>query len=146
MRMRNFAFAVLILLLVLPCSGQLMGGKARPAAESGKTNYTITLTPPSGPLSLESPLLIEMYYTNTTNSDIYMTADICRTCTGERILLTKDGKEVETTAFQRRSTGRGLPSDSKLFPPSHLNSLTLRYRPGVFWKVNLDIRKLYNIT
>ena len=146
MKIRNFAFAMLMLLLGMSCSGQTTPGKARSAIESGEPNYTITITPPSGPLSLQSPLLIEMYYTNTTSSDIYMTADICSTCTGERILLTKDGKEVETTAFQRRSTGRGSPSDSKLFPPSHGNSLTLRYRPGVFWKVSLDLRKLYNIT
>ena len=146
MRMRNFAFAVLILLLVLPCSGQPMGGKAKPATESGKANYTITLTPHSGPLSLESPLLIEMYYTNTTTSDIYMTVDICSTCTGERILLTKDGKEVETTPWQRVTTGRGEPSDRKLFPSRDANTHTYRYRPGIFWKVNLDLRKFYNIT
>lgn len=146
MRMRNFAFAMLMLLLVLPCTGQPTSGKARSAIESGNPNYTITITPPSGPLSLTSSLLIEMYYTNTTSSDIYMTADICSTCTGERILLTKDGKEVETTPFQRMSTGRGQPSDRKLFPPSHGNTRSYRYRPGVFWKFNLDLRKLYNIT
>lgn len=58
----------------------------------------------------------------------------------------KDGKEVETTPFQRMSTGRGQPSDSKLFPRSHGDTRIFRYRPGVFWKVNLDLRKLYNIT
>jgi hypothetical protein len=144
--MRNFTFAALILFLVLPCSGQPSPGKAKIAIESGKPNYTITITPPSGPLSLQSPLLIEIYYTNTTSSDIYMTADICSTCTAERILLTKDGKEVETTAFQRLSTGRGQPSDSKLFSRRDGNTRILRYRPGIFWKFNLDLRKLYNIT
>jgi hypothetical protein len=147
MRMRNFAIAVLTLLFpVLPCSGQPIGGKAKPAIESGKPNYTITLTPPSGPLSLTSPLLIEMYYTNTTNSDIYMTANMCSTCTGQQILLTKGGKEVETTPWQRMTTGRGQPSDAKLFPRSHGNTRVFRYPPGVFWKVNLDLRKFYNIT
>lgn len=146
MRMRNFAFAALTLFVVLPCSGQPMGGKAKPAIESGKPNYTITITPPSGPLSLSSPLLIEMYYTNTTSSDIYMTADICNTCTGQQILLTKDGKEVETTPWQRVTTGRGSPSDEQMFPSRHANTRILRYRPGVFWKVNLDLRKFYNIT
>ncbi len=145
MRMRNFVFAALIL-LVLPCLGQPMGGKARPAIESGKPNYTITITPPSAPLSLTSPLLIEMYFTNTTSSDVYMAADICSTCTGEQILLTKAGKEVETTPFQRMTTGRGSPSDEHLFPSRHANTRILRYRPGVFWKFNLDLRKLYNIT
>ena len=145
--MRNFAFAVLMLLSVLPCFGQPIGGKARSAIESGKPNYTITMTPPSGPLSLASPLLIETFYTNTTSSDIYMTADICRTCTAEQILLTKDGKEVEATPFQRMSTGRGQPSDWKLLPPDHTaNTRTNRYPPGVFWKVDLDLRKLYKIT
>jgi hypothetical protein len=146
MKMRNFAFAALILFVVPPCSGQPIGGKAKSAIESGKPNYTITITPPSGPLSLKSPLLVEIYYTNTTSSDIYMAADLCSTCTGERILLTKDGKEVETTPFQRMSTGRGSPSDEHLFPSRDANTRTLRYRPGVFWKFNLDLRKLYNIT
>jgi hypothetical protein len=144
--MRNIVFAVLMLLVGMSCSGQPIGGEAKSAIESGKPNYTITMTPPNGPLSLQSPLLIETYYTNTTSSDIYMTAVICSTCTADRILLTKDGKEVETTPFQRMSTGRGLPSDSKLFPSRDGNSRTLRYRPGIFWKVNLDLRKLYNIT
>lgn len=144
--MRNFAFAASILFAVLPCSGQPIGGKAKSAIESGKPNYTITITPPSGPLSLKSPLLVEIYYTNTTSSDIYMTALVCRTCTGERILLTKDGKEVETTPFQRMSTGRGTPSDKQLFPSRDANTSTLRYRPGAFWKFNLDLRKLYDIT
>ncbi|MFZ1133161.1 MAG: hypothetical protein WAN38_20460, partial [Terriglobales bacterium] len=113
MRMQNFVFAVLILFLVLPCSGQRpIGGKAKSAIdESGKPNYTITITPPNGPLSLKSPLLIEIYFTNTTTSDIYLESQICHLCTTERILLTKGGKEVETTPFQRMSTGRGLPSD-----------------------------------
>ncbi len=146
MRMRNFAFFVSILCLVLPCSGQPMGGKARPAIESGKPNYTITITAPSGPLSLKAPLLIETYYTNITSSDIYMVAVICSTCTAERILLTKDGKEVETTPWQRVTTGRGEPSDWKLFPSRDANTRSYRYRPGIFWKVNLDLRKFYNIT
>ncbi|MGA7572795.1 MAG: hypothetical protein WCA97_02350 [Terriglobales bacterium] len=152
--MQNFVFAVLILFLVLPCSGQRpIGGKAKSAIdESGKPNYTITITPPNGPLSLKSPLLIEIYFTNTTTSDIYLESQICHLCTTERILLTKGGKEVETTPFQRMSTGRGLPSDfeelHKQFP--HMNAVAdghpSRNGPGVFLKVNLDLRKLYNIT
>jgi hypothetical protein len=146
MKMRNFGFAILTAFLVLPCLGQPTPGKAKAAIESGKPNYTITLTPPSGPLSLKAPLLVEMYYTNTTNSDIYMTADICGTCTGQQVILTKDGKEIETAPFQRLSTGRAQPSDRKVFPPSHGNTRSYRYPPGVFWKVNLDLRKLYNVT
>jgi hypothetical protein len=150
MRTRKFTFAVLILFLVLPCSGQPIGGKARPAIESRKPNYTITITPPNGPLSLKSPLLIETYFTNTTTSDINLDVTMCRICTAARILLTKDGNEVETTPFQRMSTGRGLPSDfeelHKKFPHIAGSGHPTRYRPGVFWKVNLDLRKLYSIT
>ena len=152
MTMRNAVVAVLVLTVGMSCSAQRFSGKARPAVEPGnlgelgRPNYTITLTPPSGPTSLQSPLLIEMYYTNITNADIYMNVVICSTCVGQRIMLTKDGKEVDTSAFQRLSTGRGLPSDASSFPPSHGNSRTLRYPPGVFWKVNLDLRKLYIIS
>lgn len=145
MRMRNFAFAVSILFPLMPCSGQPLGGKAKPTVESGKPNYTITLTPHTSPLSLRSPLLIEMHYTNTTSSDIYMTANMCSTCTGEQILLTKGGKEVETTPWQRVTTGRGSPSDEKLFQRGFGNTRVDRYPPGVFWKVNLDLRKFYKI-
>lgn len=146
--MRTIAFVVMPLLLGLFCSGQPTPGPVKNSIDSitQTPNYTITLTPPSGGLSLQAPLLVEMFYTNTTTSDIYMTADVCRICTGERILLTKDGKEVEATPFQRMSTGRGLPSDFKDLPPVTANSMTRRYRPGVFWKFNLDLRKLYNIT
>lgn len=151
MRMRSFVFAALMLSQVLPCSGQPIGGKAKSAIdESGKPNYTITITPPNGPLSLKSPLLIEIYYTNTTTSDIYMDAQICPICTVDRILLTKDGKEVETTPYQRVTTARGLPSDfeelRKKFGHIHGSGHPTRYRSGVFWKTNLDLRIFYNIT
>jgi hypothetical protein len=145
-RTRIFAFAALILSLALPSSGQPIGGKAKPAVESGRPNYTITLVPPDGPKSLKSPLLIETYYTNTTGSDIYMLAVICGTCTAEQMLLMKDGKEVETTPWQRVSTGRGQPSDWEQFPNRAGDSRVDRYPPGVFWRVKLDLRKFYHIT
>jgi hypothetical protein len=75
-----------------------------------------------------------------------MNVTYCSICTGVSIRLTKDGKEVDTTAFQRMSTGRGLPSDFKDFPEVSASGHPERFHPGVFWKVNLDLRKLYNIT
>lgn len=146
MRTRNMIFAALLVFAGLYCLGQVGRPPVKHAIESRKPNYTITVTPPSGPLSMKSPLLIEMYYTNTTSSDIYMTADICSTCAGQEILLTKDGKEVDATPLQRLRTGRGSSSDRELFPARSGNSRTDRYHPGVFWKLNLDLRKLYNIT
>src|ERR1035441_7655716 len=105
--MRNIAFAAITLFLGLSCSGQAISNKALPTITSQKPNYTITITPPSGALSLKSPLLIELFYTNTTSSDIYMEVTFCKICTAERILLMKDGKEIETTAFQRMNRTRG---------------------------------------
>jgi surface-anchored protein len=134
-RVRNIAFAAIQLFLGLSID-----------AITKTPNYTITITPPSGALSLKSPLLIESYYTNTTSSDIYMDVTYCRICTADRILLKKDGKEVEPTPFQRMSTGRGLPSDFKDLPEVTASGHPERFHPGVFWKVNLDLRKLYNIT
>jgi len=149
-----FFVALLTIVLEVSCLGQARSYPSgvcvppiKPAIESLKPNYTITITPPSGPLSLKSPLLVEMYYTNTTTSDrIYMDVVICSTCVSERILLTKDGKEVDTTPWQRVVTGRGSPSDWKLYPSRSGNSRSFCPAPGAFWKVNLDLRAFYNIT
>jgi hypothetical protein len=146
MRTRNIIFAVIPLYFGLVCSGQSIPNKAMPAIMSQRTNYTITITPPDSALSLNSPLLIEMYYTNITSSDIYMNITLCKNCTPQKILLTKDGKEVEPTAFHRMSTGRGVPSDFKDNRPDTISSHAQRYHPGVFWRFNIDLRKLYNIT
>jgi hypothetical protein len=148
MRTRNMVFAALSLFFGLSCSGQANPNPVKPAIESQRPNYTITIVPPSGPLSLKSPLLIDVYYTNTTASDIYMNVFACSICTADRILLMKNGKEVETTPFQRLSTGRGSPSDFEKYRNRSRagNGFTERYHPGVFWKGNRDLRKLYNIT
>jgi len=148
MKIQNIAFAAIPLFLGLSCLGQSNSNQVLPAITSEKPNYTITITPPSGALSLKSPLLVEMYYTNTTSSDIYMEVFACKACTvlAERILVTKDGKEVETTPFQRISTGRGLPSDYELYPHFVGSGRTVRIHPGTFWRWNMDLRKLYDIT
>jgi hypothetical protein len=145
-KIRIGAFVAAFLLFGLPCSGQVDPRHAVPAVAAQKPNYTITITPPSGPLSLNSPLLVEVYYTNTTTSSIYLNIMVCKTCTPEHFVLTKDSKEVETTAFQKMSTGRGQASDLKDLHPGAANGRVARFPPGVFWKFNLDLRKLYNIT
>jgi hypothetical protein len=145
-KMRNMAFVAIPLFLGLSCSGQANPKPVLNSITAQKPNYTITITPPSGSLSLKSPLLIEMYYTNTTTSDIYMNVESCKICTPQHIVLKKDGKEVETTPFQRMSTGRGSPSDLKDIPKVTLSGHVQHFHPGVFWKFNLDLRTLYNIT
>jgi hypothetical protein len=145
-KIRNIAFAALPLLFVLPCFGQPTPRPARSAIELQKPNYTITITPPSAPLSLNSPLLVEVFFTNTTTSDIYMEEEYCKTCSPLQIMFTKDGKEVDTTPLQRVRTGRASSVDMKMYSRTNANSLARRHRPGVFWKFNLDLRTLYNIT
>ena len=146
MKKRNIGFAAITLLLGLPCSGQANPNQALPAITSQAANYTITISPPSSPLSLQAPLLVEVYYTNTTTSTIYLKVMVCSICTAEQMFLTKDGKEVEPTPFQRMSTARGLPSDFKDAPRVRGHTVDSRFPPGVFWKYNLDLRKLYNIS
>jgi hypothetical protein len=146
MKTRNTIMAAIALCFGLSCSAQPCPGKAIPAVSGQKPNYTITFTPSSGPLSLKSPLVVDMYYTNIASSCIYMQVAICRTCVSEFVILTKDGKEVETTPFHRVSTRRALPGDTKQYPGQEIAFSTDRYPPGVFWKVNLDLRKLYKIT
>lgn len=146
MKVRNITFAAMSLLVGLPCLGQVISHKVLPAITSKRPNYTITITPPSGPLSLSSPMLVEVFYSNTTNSDIYMTIDVCKTCAPQQILLMKDGKEVETKPFQRMSTGRGTHSDIESYHHMTANTITQRQHTGVFWRFNIDLRTLYNIT
>lgn len=62
------------------------------------------------------------------------------------MLLTKDGKEVEPTPWQRVTTGRGLPSDFMVVHPGPATFRVARFPPGVFWKVKIDLRTFYNIT
>jgi hypothetical protein len=136
--LRKVAFVAPSLFLCLSCPVQACHNPVKAAVESQRSNYTITINPPIEALSLKSPLLVGMYYTNAANSDIYMVALMCKICAAERISLTKDGREVDTTPLQRARTGRGTTSDNF--------RITGCFQPGIFWIHHLDLRTLYNIT
>jgi len=110
--------------------------------------YTITLTQPTSPLNLASKITIPMTIVNVTNGDLLWRAewstDKDAWYSGFRFLLTKDGKEVETTFFHRKISGRQLRGD-----PDEVESgstVLLPKPPGKMFVITIDLKRLYEIT
>jgi hypothetical protein len=111
------------------------------------TNYTITLTQPTSSFGLRSPIKIPMTIRNVTSGDIFWRAvwssDQNAWYSGFRFLLTKDGKEVETTFFHRRISGRQRQGD-----PDEVDSgstILLPEPSGIMFVMMVDLDRLYEI-
>jgi hypothetical protein len=138
------AFAVVLLLAGLCCKGQ----SASDGAISAKSipGYTIKISPPSDQIRLGSPINIKATVTNISGSDIYWDLDRSSDSVYKafRILLMKDGHEVEMTFFHRKVTGRQRPDDPDEVETG--SSIAIAHPPGLMFTVELDLRRLYKIT
>lgn len=121
-------------------------GKGTPV--SAAPGYTLTLTQPSNQFSLALPIQVTMTIKNTTNGDILWSAS--RSTDKEpwypdfHYLLKKDGKEVETTFFHRKISGRQRMDD-----PSEVlsgSTILLPKPPGTMFVITVDLKRLYQIT
>jgi hypothetical protein len=122
-----------------------VGGGSSASTEAG---YVITLTQPTNGFSLDSPIQVTMTIKNITNRDIFWRAsrgtDNDTWYADFRFLLTKDGKEAETTFFHRVISGRQRPND----PVSIWSGSTMLVPkpPGTIFVITVDLKHLYQIT
>jgi hypothetical protein len=58
-------------------------------------------------------------------------------------MLKKDGREVETTLFHRKITGRQREGDPKEIDEG--GTVLIAYPPGIMFTSKIDLRRLYEI-
>jgi hypothetical protein len=121
------ALTIVVLFFGPYCFGQATAD--RPTNEAPKVNpgYSISVSSPSELFRLGSPINIAITVT-AGDKEIYWRAE--KSATAYRafhFLLSKDGREGETTTFHRRITGRERPDD----PPGDFGAalLCLPLRP-----------------
>ena len=111
--------------------------------------YTISVAVPPGPFRLGAPIDVTITAVNVSGKDLYW--DSATGVNSElpyklfRVLLTKDGREVETTVFHRRIIGRRRPGD----PPPEVESsgtILLPRPPGKLFDITINLKRLYEIT
>ena len=131
--MKRTELFALVVLLVGCCFGQVSPNTATTKSPSASPGYTLTVAPPADPIGLESPINITVTVTNTSAKEILWRSDRGRDSVYKafRILLMKDGNEVETTAFQRRITGRERPDDPQGGGSEQLNRSSSPVREDV---------------
>ena len=118
----------------------------RPTHEVPKVDpgYSISVSSPSEPFRLGSPISIATTVT-VGDKEIYWRAQKSSTAyRAFHFLLSKDGREGETTTFHRRITGRERPDD----PPGDFGggSIVSSVAPGKSFTSTIDLTKLYMIT
>jgi hypothetical protein len=130
------------------CLAQSSAGTENESSAQANPGYTITLTQPTSSISVGSRIMVPMTIRNITKGDIFWNAvwstDKDSWHSGFRFLLTKDGKEVETTFHHRIISGRQRPGD-----PSEVDSgstILLPKPPGIMFEMTIDLKRLYEIT
>jgi hypothetical protein len=114
--------------------------------ETPKINpgYSITVASLSEPVRLGSTIDIvvnvkvgpkEIYWRSEKGDTAYLAF---------RFLLTKDGREVETTVFHRKITNRLRVDDPPT--PGYGGSIMARVAPGESFTFTIDLTKLYKVT
>jgi len=140
---RSKPLPMLVLLLGPYCFGQVPPTTAKPT--SLNPEFSITVDPPAAPSRLGSPINITVTVTNISGKEIYWSSDIGKDTVYKAfgILLKKDGREVETTFFHRKITGRQRPDD----PPEAEggSSIALPHPPGKMFVMTIDLTRLYEI-
>jgi hypothetical protein len=101
--------------------------------------FSITVDPPAAPIRLGSPINVTVTVTNISGKEIYM--ESYRSQNAKYMdftyLLVKDGREVETTFFHRKISGRNRSDDP---PEVWTGSSILRPRPpGTIFVMPIDL-------
>jgi hypothetical protein len=123
----------------------VVGGGSSASTAAG---YIIMLTQPTNSFRLDSPIQVTMTIKNITDRDIFWSAS--RGTSNDtwyadfRFLLTKDGKEVETTFFHRLISGRQRPNDPVAIWTG--STILLPKPPGTIFVISVDLKHLYQIT
>jgi hypothetical protein len=134
---------MLVLLFAPICFGQVAPNTAneKPASPS----FSITVDPPAAPIHIGSPINVTVTVTNISGKEIYWSSDRGKNSVYKAfaVLLTRDGRESETTFFHRRITGRQRPDDPAEVEDE--SSILLPHPPGKMFVMTIDLTRLYEI-
>jgi hypothetical protein len=143
---RRKVFAIFTMFFGMCCYAQTSQNTDGGKPISSEPVFSITVDPPPGPIHLGSPINVTITLTNVSGKEIYLAFDRGSNSGYKafKILLTKDGREVETSLLNRRLTGRLRPDDPS---DDHLlgSSILLPYPPGKMLVMMLDLTKLHEI-
>ena len=147
--MKRAGLFVIAVLLSGSCSfaqtSPISGAKQPPPLSSV---LSIAVDPPPSPIRLGSPTIkVTVIVKNISDKEIYL--ETVRSPNGVAAymdfgyLLTKDGREVETTFFHRKITGRNREGDpQEVWAGSFI---LLPHPPGVIYQMLIDLKRLYEI-
>jgi hypothetical protein len=139
------ALAMVVVLVGSCCFGQAPSKVATKTLVVADPGYSITLTPPADPVRVGSPINVIVTVKNISNKEIYWESEFSDTAyRAFTILLTKNGSEVETTAFHRKVRSKQRAGD----PPEveHGGSILSTVAPGKSFTFTIDLERLYQIT
>jgi hypothetical protein len=138
-------FAMLGLLAACSCVAQTA---ADPSSQSSSSppGLSLSLAPPAGPITLAAPIKIVITVKNTSDKAIAWTAESGDTAyKAFDVLLTKGGRQPETTFLHRRIRRKPRPDDPPIAP--EIGSLVVSLlEPGKSFKMTIDLKRLYQIT
>jgi hypothetical protein len=137
--------------LAILLSGASCFGLSAPKTQEDKTAilnppFSISVDFPNTPVRLRSPITVNITLTNVSNKEIWLQLwrDKNATYKAFSIMLMKDGREVETTFFHRKITGKQRPDDP---PEVESGSLfPVVFPPGKMFVAAIDLKQLYEIT
>jgi hypothetical protein len=142
---RSKLFAMVVLLFGPCCFGQVSPNTPNEKPPSLNREFSITVDPPAAPIGLGSPINVTVTVTNISSKEIYWSSDRGKDTVYKAfvVLLVKDGREVETTFFHRKITGRQRPDDP--LETDDGSSISLRHPPGKMFVMTIDLTRLYEI-
>lgn len=146
MKPSHYSRVFTLLLITSACSAQT--NPTHSAEPSSNAGFSIRVEPPVSPSRIGEPTVVTVIVINKTNHDILWNSllstskDAAYMCC--QFLLEQNGKEVETTYFDRYITGRLRPDDPvKVLAGSYI---LLPKPPGLMFRIKIDLTRLYKVT
>ena len=145
--MRSFTlFVASVLLLKCFCFGQTLSNPTNETATSLSPAFSLVAYAPASPIRVGDTIKINITVTNISGKEIYWVFNKGENATYKvfAVSLMKDGREVETTFFHRRLTGRQRANDP--VEVENDSSMPFPYPPGKMFVLTINLKRLYEIT
>lgn len=128
------------------CVGQNSSATIAEKVPAHAPAFSIRVTTHEGPIHLGSPITAIVTVTNVSGKELYMQSNRGKDAAYKdfSIVLTKNEREVKTTFFKRKISGKQLPDDPQEVEDG--SSIALPYPPGRMFVMTIDLERLYEIT
>lgn len=117
-----------------------------PTSYSSSSAFVIAVDGATRAVHLDRPIKVNITVTNVSSKEIWWQWDRTHQDAGYRAfswLLTKGGREVDTTFFHRKISNRQRADDPQEVEQGSLFPVT--YPPGKMFTVTIDLKRLYEI-